>query len=155
MELDEEALDRRSPQGAECQCAADGCGVFFSSESAFEKHWTKNGHVAPIAVGLVERASARGPVWGWPGMPAAVLAAKRATDGTDRPTGINSSPVHGEAGRSEPEPVREYSPPAGRHYTAGRGPGGGVLAMCVACGQEWERPVRAGRPAAKCEECRG
>jgi hypothetical protein len=35
-----------------------------------------------------------------------------------------------------------------------RGPGGGIMARCVGCGQLWERPARRGRPAIKCEECR-
>lgn len=35
-----------------------------------------------------------------------------------------------------------------------RGPNGGVLAVCSACGQEWERERRPGRPAAVCGECR-
>ncbi len=36
-----------------------------------------------------------------------------------------------------------------------RGPGGGLVAMCVKCGRLWERPVRTGRPAIWCETCRG
>lgn len=35
-----------------------------------------------------------------------------------------------------------------------RGPNGGVLAVCVTCGGEWERPARRGRPSFKCGECR-
>ncbi len=56
----------RLPAGAECQCMAEGCGLIFTGETAFTKHWTKDGHVQPSAVGLVERQRANGPVWGWP-----------------------------------------------------------------------------------------
>lgn len=40
------------------------------------------------------------------------------------------------------------------YQRAGRGSGGGVLAVCEACGQEWEREKRRGRPNARCEGCR-
>ncbi len=35
-----------------------------------------------------------------------------------------------------------------------RGPSGGLIGKCEACGRLWERPARRGRPAYKCEECR-
>ena len=35
-----------------------------------------------------------------------------------------------------------------------RGPGGGIVAQCVACGQMWERPKQRGRPSYVCRECR-
>lgn len=57
----------RLPKGAECQCMADGCGLFFSGESAFRKHWKRGGHVHPAEAGLVERTRVAGPVWGMPG----------------------------------------------------------------------------------------
>ena len=64
----------RFPQGGECQCMAEGCGLFFSSETAFEKHWTRRGrktgpaeHVHPSEVGMVERQRSRGPTWSLPG----------------------------------------------------------------------------------------
>lgn len=69
--------DPRLPRGAECQCMADGCGLFFSGESAFGKHWTKGGHVHPSSVGLVERQNVRGSVWGWPEMPTSALVARQ------------------------------------------------------------------------------
>lgn len=59
-----------------------------------------------------------------------------------------------EQAQSEPEPPEINPRPPERRYTAGRGPGGGVLAMCARCGQEWERPLKAGRPASRCEPCR-
>lgn len=46
---------------------ADGCGLFFTGESAFKKHFTKVGHVHPSEVGMVEREHRGGPVWGLPG----------------------------------------------------------------------------------------
>lgn len=46
---------------------AEGCGLFFTSESAFNRHWTKNGHAHPSEVGLVERQRVAGPIWGRPG----------------------------------------------------------------------------------------
>jgi len=67
----------RLPKGAECECRADGCGLFFSSETAFTKHWTRGGHAHPREVGLVERHHRAGPVWGWPAMPANALLARQ------------------------------------------------------------------------------
>lgn len=58
---------QRLPRGSECQCMAAGCGLFFTGESAFNKHWTKTGHVHPSEVGLVEKMRAAGPIWGRPG----------------------------------------------------------------------------------------
>lgn len=55
---------------------------------------------------------------------------------------------------SEPEPVANKSEPSEGRRVAGRGPGGGVMATCSSCGQEWERPRVKGRPASKCEGCR-
>lgn len=46
---------------------AEGCGLFFTSESAFNRHWTKNGHRHPSEVGLVERQRVAGSVWARPG----------------------------------------------------------------------------------------
>lgn len=63
----EVARPDRLPKGSECQCMADGCGLFFTGESAFKKHWTKVGHVHPTEAGLVEKTRASGPVWGMPG----------------------------------------------------------------------------------------
>ena len=143
----------RSPKGAECQCAADGCGLFFSSESAFERHWTKNGHASPESVGLVVRDGPRGPVWGWPGMSAEVLAARR-----EGSTAIDSRAVPGSERPSEPRPPSAASRGSGdlSAFNPGeRGPGGGVVAQCVACRGLWERPKQRGRPSLKCEGCRG
>lgn len=36
-----------------------------------------------------------------------------------------------------------------------RGPSGGIIARCEGCGGLWERPKQRGRPARRCEECRG
>ena len=58
---------QRLPRGAECQCMEETCGLFFTAESAFKKHWTKAGHVHPSKAGLVEKTRANGPVWGLPG----------------------------------------------------------------------------------------
>lgn len=41
-----------------------------------------------------------------------------------------------------------------RLYQGGRGPNGGVLAVCEACGKVWEREKRRGRPSLLCGECR-
>lgn len=146
-------LARRLPGGAECQCGE--CGVFFSSESAFEKHWTKDGHKSAREVGLVERMNARGPVWGWPG------------DARDWSRGITGAAGEGSGRAVEPRGEAgggSYSPGViagipGAPRGAGtdgpaRGPGGGVLARCEACGRDWERPRRRGRPAKVCEECK-
>ncbi len=57
----------RLPRGSECQCMAEGCGLFFTSESASYRHWTKTGHRHPSEVGLVERQRVAGPIWGRPG----------------------------------------------------------------------------------------
>jgi len=43
------------------------CGLFFTGESAFKKHWTRAGHVHPREIGMVERTRKSGPVWGLPG----------------------------------------------------------------------------------------
>lgn len=42
----------------------------------------------------------------------------------------------------------------GQETVGGRGPNGGVLATCVACGRVWERERRRGRPSLVCGECR-
>lgn len=70
----------RLPRGSECQCMADGCWLFFSGESAFNRHWTKNGHVHPSEAGLVERQRAAGPVWGRAGENPSI-ADRRAQEG--------------------------------------------------------------------------
>jgi hypothetical protein len=46
--------------------------------------------------------------------------------------------------------------PGGAHglLLGARGPGGGLVYRCGACGRLWERKVGRGRPANKCEECR-
>lgn len=72
----------RLPRGAECQCMADGCGLFFTGETAFAKHWTKNGHVPPSEAGLVERERVAGPIWGWPGENP-TIARETAQEGAD------------------------------------------------------------------------
>jgi hypothetical protein len=48
------------------------------------------------------------------------------------------------------------SAPGGSHGLSrgARGPGGGLVYRCGACGRLWERKVGRGRPASKCEECR-
>lgn len=140
---------KRSPQGAECQCTS--CGLFFSSESGFERHWTKNGHVKPTDIGLVARESPRGPVWGWPGMPAEVLELRK---GSDQSGGINSEGRKALEGESAPEPPAINPEPADRALVGTRGPAGGLIAECVACGRLWERPRGRGRPSFKCGECR-
>ncbi len=83
-------------------------------------------------------------------------AASLPLSGPDKPANAGAavsepepSPVNPGGSERAPRPPREY---VGR---SGRGPNGGVLADCVACGREWERPLRAGRPASLCEECRG
>jgi hypothetical protein len=62
--------------------------------------------------------------------------------------GINGNGVGAvsEPGKAEIKPEAAEGP--------ARGPNGGVLAVCEACGAEWERPARRGRPALKCEGCR-
>lgn len=55
----------RLPTGSECQCVR--CGLFFTGESAFERHWTKRGHVHPDDVGLVKKQRKGGTTWGRPG----------------------------------------------------------------------------------------
>ena len=67
----------RLPKGAECECRAEGCGLFFSGETAFAKHWTQRGHAHPSEVGLVQRQHTSGPVWGWFAMPANALVARQ------------------------------------------------------------------------------
>lgn len=146
----------RYPKGSECQC--DACGVFFSCESAFNKHWTKDGHKHAREVGLVERMGARGSVWGWP---AAEEGSWRnlsgLSAGQERPgTGARHSDSGG-AGNGAPTPAQSLSGITGdpSSPTVGaRGPGGGLYAKCEACGQVWEREKRRGRPVTKCEECR-
>lgn len=44
---------------------------------------------------------------------------------------------------------------AGANLQEGRGPGEGILAVCEACGQVWERERKRGRPSYVCGECRG
>ena len=55
-------LPLRLPKGDECQCVP--CSAMFEDERAFGQHITRAGHVLPSTVGLVERESAGGPVWG-------------------------------------------------------------------------------------------
>lgn len=147
-------VTKRRPQGAECQCTADGCGLFFSSESAFEKHWTKDGHKSPDAVGLVAREGPRGPVWGWPGMPADVLERRKGASAPDQARGIDSWPVSPVPALSEPGAGLNKPGAAERAMVGARGPSGGIMAKCVACGRAWERERKRGRPADRCEECR-
>ena len=69
-----------------------------------------------------------------------------------------SSPVPGSERPSEPRPPSAASRGSGdlSGFNPGeRGPGGGVVAKCAACGGTWERPKQRGRPSLKCEGCRG
>jgi hypothetical protein len=61
------ADNTRLPVGSECQCMAEGCGLFFTGEAPFVKHWTKKGHVHPSEVGLVGHERSQGITWGSPG----------------------------------------------------------------------------------------
>ena len=76
--------------------------------------------------------------------------AREASEPLSGPT-INAEPPEC---RSAPEPPS--APP--RNYDGliegDRGPGGGLMCKCQACGQLWERPRSKGRPAYRCEECR-
>lgn len=101
-----EQTPRRYPRGSECECTVEGCGEFFSGESAFEKHWTKkSGHVHPSEVGLVQRQHVGGPVWGHPGeIPTDALRTRR--EGTNpappvspRPKGRGTASAAGSKGR--------------------------------------------------------
>ena len=77
--------------------------------------------------------------------------------GPQTATAIDSWVVPGSERPSEPRPPS--AAPRGSGDLSGfnpgeRGPGGGVVAQCVACGVLWERPKQRGRPSLKCEECR-
>lgn len=49
----------------------------------------------------------------------------------------------------------ENKPGAAERLIEGdRGPSGGLMCKCQACGRLWERERRRGRPAFMCEECR-
>lgn len=78
----------RLPKGSECQCRAEGCGLVFTSESAFERHWTKGGHVHPSEVGMEEKARANGPTWGMPGDPSKLdrIARRTRQEATNGPS---------------------------------------------------------------------
>ncbi len=78
--MPDESQATRLPKGSECQCRAEGCGLFFTGETAFKKHWTRAGHVHPSEVGLVERQRVAGPVWGGPS-PDAPIARSAAQGG--------------------------------------------------------------------------
>lgn len=70
---------------------AEGCGLFFTGETAFNRHWTKNGHVHPSEAGLVEKQRKAGPIWGKPGENPSIAdrrvqeALKRASDAPSQP----------------------------------------------------------------------
>lgn len=55
---------------------------------------------------------------------------------------------------SAPEPPENKPGAAEGPCEGDRGPGGGLMCKCQACGRLWERERKAGRPAYTCEECR-
>ena len=56
--------------------------------------------------------------------------------------------------RSAPEPPANKPRPSDGLIEGDRGPGGGLMCKCQACGRLWERPRSKGRPAYRCEGCR-
>lgn len=76
--------------------------------------------------------------------------ARESAGGADQPLSGSGINAEGEGGASEPGASVGPSPV----LQGGRGPNGGVLAVCQACGQEWEREKRRGRPALVCPSCR-
>ena len=66
--------------------------------------------------------------------------------------GLSGPRINAEPGEAE----SVLSPPsaAPRDLQGARGPTGGLICRCQACGLLWERPKGRGRPAFKCEECR-
>lgn len=66
----------RRPKGAECQCVV--CGLFFTGESAFNKHLLRlrdgGGCKPPAETGLVRRDRKAGECWGLPGERPGVVA---------------------------------------------------------------------------------
>ena len=77
----------------------------------------------------------------------ATVKAERALSG---PT-INAEPPER---RSAPEPPSAPPRNYGGLIEGDRGPGGGLMCKCQACGVLWERPRSKGRPAYRCEGCR-
>lgn len=80
-----------------------------------------------------------------------LMAALERSLGMEPPSGPGIN-ANGAGAASEPEPPSSNCGPAEGPQ---RGPGGGLLATCEECGRLWERPARRGRPAVRCEECRG
>ena len=77
--------------------------------------------------------------------------------GPQEGTAIDSRGVDGPEGESAVEPLSPPSWPA--ESLSGlnpgeRGPGGGVVAQCLACSGLWERPKQRGRPSLNCPRCR-
>ena len=77
----------------------------------------------------------------------AAVKAERALSGPDKP----SEPERAE---SSPEPPANNPGPPDGLIEGDRGPGGGLMCKCQACGRLWERPRSKGRPAYRCETCR-
>lgn len=94
---------------------------------------------------LLSDGTSRVPAWG---------------PGSEAVSGSRINPEPPEAESSPPAPPPP-SRPSERARAASpldtygrRGPNGGVIAECVACGRAWERPARRGRPSFKCGECK-
>ena len=107
---------------------------------------------------IVERSSTSVPAPGDTMMTAASPTGVTALTGANvNPLSGPSRPVSSSRPGSSPEPVSASPGPAdGLSGLAPgeRGPGGGIVAQCVACGQMWERPKQRGRPSHVCRECR-
>ena len=77
--------------------------------------------------------------------------------GPQEGTAIDSRGVKPPERESSPKPLPPPSWPAeslSGLILGERGPGGGVVASCLACGEAWERPKQRGRPALNCPRCR-
>jgi hypothetical protein len=74
----------------------------------------------------------------------------RSLESPDRPLTNPGAAADGREAESSPEAPSA----APRIYEGDRGPNGGLMGKCLACGRLWERPKSKGRPSFKCGECR-
>lgn len=135
----------RSSENERVHLATGGIG---SENAGLGNSDISNGHESePLnsAAGTQEQGFSRKPAPQAGGI-GAVGHAREDGEATGGPGAIQTGAGAGTAGTRVDSPSRIYQ--------AGRGPGGGVLAVCEGCGEVWEREKRRGRPSLMCEECR-
>lgn len=106
---------------------------------------------APQAQAIGEDARTREPV---PDLMAALEASLAPFKATREATGGPRINAEGAEHRSEPAPPENKPGLPDGLIEGDRGPGGGLMCRCQACGQLWERAKARGRPAYTCGGCR-